>query len=33
MLIDPRHLEQISIIVQIGTLQGAADKIGMSQPA
>ena len=33
MLIDPRHLEQISIIVSTGTLQGAADKIGTSQPA
>ena len=33
MLIDPRHLEQISIIVQTGTLQAAANKIGTSQPA
>ncbi len=33
MLIDPRHLEQISIIVSTGTLQGAAEKIGTSQPA
>lgn len=33
MIIDPRHLEQISTIVQVGTLQGAADKIGTSQPA
>ena len=33
MLIDPRHLEQLSIIVQAGTLQGAAEKIGTTQPA
>lgn len=33
MLIDPRHLEQISIIVDAGTLQIAADRIGTSQPA
>lgn len=33
MIIDPRHLEQISIIVDAGTLQRAADKIGTSQPA
>lgn len=33
MLIDPRHLEQIAIIVDAGTLQGAADRIGTSQPA
>ena len=33
MIIDPRHLEQISVIVDFGTLQGAATKIGTSQPA
>lgn len=33
MIIDPRHLEQLSVIVDAGTLQGAADKIGTSQPA
>lgn len=33
MLIDQRHVEQISIIVQVGTLQRTADKIGKSQPA
>ena len=33
MLIDPRHLEQISIIVQTGTLQAAAERAGTSQPA
>ena len=33
MIIDPRHLEQISVIVDTGTLQAAADRIGTSQPA
>lgn len=33
MKIDPRHLEQLSVIVDAGTLQGAADQIGTSQPA
>lgn len=33
MIIDPRHLEQLSVIVESGTLQGAADKLGTSQPA
>ena len=33
MLIDPRHLEQLSVIVDVGTLQEAAKQIGTSQPA
>jgi len=33
MIIDPRHLEQLAVIVDAGTLQTAADKIGTSQPA
>ncbi len=33
MQIDPRHLEQLAVIVETGTLQQAADRIGTSQPA
>ena len=33
MLIDPRHLEQLAVIVETGTLQQAATSIGTSQPA
>ncbi|WP_170574880.1 LysR family transcriptional regulator [Ruegeria atlantica] len=33
MLIDPRHLEQLAVIVDVGTLQQAAVQIGTSQPA
>jgi DNA-binding transcriptional LysR family regulator len=33
MLIDPRHLEQLSVIVEAGTLREAARQIGTSQPA
>ena len=33
MLLDPRHLEQLAVIVDVGTLQQAADKLGTSQPA
>lgn len=33
MLIDPRHLEQLALIVEHGTLQRAAEQIGTSQPA
>lgn len=33
MIIDPRHLEQLAVIVEVGTLQQAAAKIGTSQPA
>ncbi|MDP5220701.1 LysR family transcriptional regulator [Ruegeria sp. 2205SS24-7] len=33
MLIDPRHLEQLAVIVEEGTLQLAAEKLGTSQPA
>lgn len=33
MLIDPRHLEQIAVIVDTGTLREAAEQLGTSQPA
>ena len=33
MLIDPRHLEQLAVIVEDGTLHEAAKRLGTSQPA
>jgi DNA-binding transcriptional LysR family regulator len=33
MIIDPRHLEHLAVIVELGTLQKAASKLGTSQPA
>lgn len=33
MLIDPRHLEQVAVIVDTGTLREAAQQLGTSQPA
>lgn len=33
MYIDPRHLVQLSIIVEAGSFQLAADRIGLTQPA
>ncbi|RMH50146.1 MAG: LysR family transcriptional regulator [Alphaproteobacteria bacterium] len=33
MYIDPRHLEQLAVIVDSGTLQRAAARLGTSQPA
>ena len=33
MLIDPRHLEQLAVIVEHGTLHEAAKRLGTSQPA
>lgn len=33
MLIDPRHLVQLSVIIETGSFQAAADKLGLSQPA
>lgn len=33
MLLDPRHLDQLSVIIDVGTLQEAAKQIGTSQPA
>lgn len=33
MYIDPRHLTQLSMIVEAGSFQAAADRIGLSQPA
>lgn len=33
MQIDPRHLEQLSVILDMGTLHAAAARLGTSQPA
>lgn len=33
MKLDPRHLAQLSTIVETGSFQGAADRMGISQPA
>lgn len=33
MYIDPRHLAQLSMIIETGSFQAAADKLGLSQPA
>lgn len=33
MFLDPRHLEQLSVIIDKGTLQAAALQLGTSQPA
>ena len=33
MKLDPRHLAQLSMIVEAGSFQGAADRLGLSQPA
>tara|TARA_R110002126_G_scaffold55050_1_gene148485 strand:+ start:117 stop:1007 length:891 start_codon:yes stop_codon:yes gene_type:complete len=33
MKTDPRHLIQLSMIVEAGSFQGAADRLGMTQPA
>ncbi len=33
MQLDPHHLEQLSVILEEGTLQRAADTLGTSQPA
>ncbi len=33
MKMDPRHLVQLSTIVEAGSFQGAADRLGISQPA
>lgn len=33
MKLDPRHLEQLAVIVEVGTLQQAATRMGTSQPA
>jgi len=30
MKLDPRHLAQLSTIVETGSYQGAADRLGMS---
>ena len=33
MRIDPRHLVQLSIIIEAGSFQAAAERLGMTQPA
>ena len=33
MKLDPRHLAQLSVIVEAGSFQTAADRLGLSQPA
>lgn len=33
MKIDPKHLSQLSIIVESGSFQSAADRLGLTQPA
>ncbi|WP_299414930.1 LysR family transcriptional regulator [uncultured Sulfitobacter sp.] len=33
MRIDPRHLAQLSMIVETGSFKGAADRLGLTQPA
>ncbi len=33
MYIDPRHLAQLSLIVESGSFQAAADRLGLTQPA
>lgn len=33
MYVDPRHLTQLSMIVESGSFQTAADRLGLSQPA
>ncbi len=33
MYIDPRHLVQLSLIIEEGSFQAAADRIGITQPA
>ena len=33
MKLDPRHLAQLSLIVEAGSFQSAADRLGLTQPA
>ena len=33
MKLDPKHLAQLSVILELGTFQAAADKLGLTQPA
>jgi len=33
MKLDPRHLSQLSVIVEAGSFQAAADRLGLTQPA
>ncbi|KQI72992.1 hypothetical protein AN191_03565 [Loktanella sp. 5RATIMAR09] len=33
MNIDPRHLAQLSVVVEAGSFQSAADRLGVTQPA
>ena len=33
MKLDPRHLVQLSVIIELGSFQAAADRLGLTQPA
>ena len=33
MKLDPKHLAQLSVIVEAGSYQTAADRLGLTQPA
>jgi len=33
MKLDPKHLAQLSVIVEAGSFQGAAVRLGLTQPA
>ncbi len=33
MKLDPKHLAQLSVIVEAGSFQTAADRVGLTQPA
>ncbi|MEJ6392967.1 LysR substrate-binding domain-containing protein [Gymnodinialimonas sp. 2305UL16-5] len=33
MKLDPRHLAQLSVVVEVGSFQSAADRLGLTQPA
>lgn len=33
MKLDPRHLAQLSVVVEAGSFQSAADRLGLTQPA
>ena len=33
MKLDPKHLAQLSVIVEAGSFQSAADRLGVTQPA
>ena len=33
MKLDPKHLAQLSVVVEAGSFQSAADRLGLTQPA